>query len=73
MGWILSGVGGLGFKKLKRGTWPRTCGGSFRKVRIGRWACKRGHGDRRYFMRKACSELPDDVELLRDTGICWPR
>ena len=35
MGWILGGVGGLGFKKLKRGTWPRTCGGSDRKVRIG--------------------------------------
>lgn len=31
-----------------------------------KWACKRRHGDRLYFIRNAAAELPDDVTLLWD-------
>lgn len=33
-----------------------------------RWACKRRHGERRFFIRNAGAELPDDVVLLWDIG-----
>ncbi len=36
MGLKLGGAGGLVFKKLQHVTWPRTCGGSVCKVRIGK-------------------------------------
>ncbi|HNW19497.1 MAG TPA: hypothetical protein PKK17_13385 [Sphingorhabdus lacus] len=29
-----------------------------------KWACKRRHGDKLYFIRNAAAELPDDVALL---------
>ena len=29
-----------------------------------RWACKRRHGDRRFFIRNAAAESPDDIVLL---------
>lgn len=31
-----------------------------------RWACKRRHGERRFFIRNAGAESPDDVVLLWD-------
>lgn len=31
-----------------------------------KWACKRRHGERRFFIRNTTAELPDDVVLLWD-------
>lgn len=35
-----------------------------------RWACKRRYGERRFFIRNAAAELPEDVVLLWELQNC---